>query len=517
MAQIVYRDLKAVHESFKQGGVVTKTHIYTLLRAKMGIDLASDPRFTTVHAHFLSASENLSVEDFERCCAPCSHLLMKIFNGDLVVNDWEGLVSQINAIYKEQLKNKEGVSADYIPQLASVNPEQLAISVCTVDGQRFHIGDSDEMFTIQSVSKTMNYMLAVDEHDLATVHECVGFEPSGRKFNDFVFLEGGVPHNPYINAGAIMTVSFLRPEADMADRFVYVHNQYKEMAGGEPVGYDNATYLSEKATGNRNFALSYYMSSEGAFPEWISSKERVLQNLDLYFQLCSVEVCTRSLSVMAGTIANGGICPITLKRIVRQDSVEACIALMYTCGMYNYSGEFAFLVGLPAKSGVSGDLLLVIPGVMGIAIWSPRLDSIGNSVRAVEICKELTRRLRIHGHDRLPKAIYSEGSNHITSVGKRVQSFSTDTMTLALLQAVADDDLQTIRQLLLRGVDVNSCDYEGTSALMVACKRNRYSVAKFLLRQGAKASMLDKYKRTAADLMDPKNTELLSLLNKGVM
>jgi len=492
----MFLDLDAAFDGLAKDGAVQQANLRATLLDTYGINLIEDGRLAASQTLLKAAPENLSRQDFIRCLTPCSRLLLKVFNNQLAVTDWPALIEQIKLIYSELVSNKDGDVARYIPQLACVDPEKFGISICTVDGQRFHLGDTREMFSIQSVSKTMNYMLALEEYG-PKVHESVGYEPSGRKFNDFVFLPSGLPHNPYINAGAIMSISFVKPFDGVADRYVYMTDKYKELAGYEPIEYSNATYLSEKATGYRNFSLSYAMKDAGAFPEWISDKTKLMDNLDLYFQMCSVEVCTRSLSVMAATMANQGICPTTDKTVIQSDYVTSCLALMYTCGMYNYSGEFAFQVGLPAKSGVSGDLLLVVPGVMGIAIWSPRLDKVGNSVRAVQFCIQLTQRFSIHGYDRLPQAVNNDKSKTVTFTKSATSQFDLIAMTTAMLDAASKGDITTLRRLILTGVDANVRDEDGNTALMVACACGQLQAAKFLVKQGAN-HQLQNYSQSAS-------------------
>ena len=155
------------------------------------------------------------------------------------------------------------------------------------------------------------------------------------------------------------------------------------LLGYEFLGFNNSVFLSERATADRNFSMGYFMKEQNCFPTGADLHE----TLDLYFQSCSMEINTETLSVMGATLANGGVCPTTGEKVLNSSDVRDVLSLMYSCGMYNYSGEFAFQVGLPAKSGVSGAILLVIPNVMCVALWSPPLDSLGNSVRGIQFCQ----------------------------------------------------------------------------------------------------------------------------------
>jgi glutaminase len=204
-----------------------------------------------------------------------------------------------------------------------------------------------------------------------------------------------IPYNPMINSGAIMTASMVGRTLAPAERFESMLSWWKRLGGGFKPGFDNSTYLSEKGTADMNFAMAHLMKSVGSFPEGINISEA----LDFYFQNCSIQMNTNSLAVVAATFANGGVCPLTHERVLTSETTRNTLSLMFSCGMYDYSGQFAFKVGLPAKSGVSGAILFVIPGICGIAIWSPRLDSHGNSVRGIEFCEKLVENFSFHNFD----------------------------------------------------------------------------------------------------------------------
>jgi len=169
------------------------------------------------------------------------------------------------------------------------------------------------------------------------------------------------------------------------------------MAGNKKIGFDMAVYLSEMNTGDRNFALNYFLNDSKAFPENTNLKETI----ELYFQCCSMLVDVDTMSIIAATFANGGICPLTGEKVLSPDTVKYCLSLMASCGMYNYTGKFAFKVGLPAKSGVGGGLMAIIPNVMGICTFSPLLDEYGNSIRGVEFLTKLTKKFNFHNFDSL--------------------------------------------------------------------------------------------------------------------
>uniref|UniRef100_A0AC35U614 Glutaminase n=1 Tax=Rhabditophanes sp. KR3021 TaxID=114890 RepID=A0AC35U614_9BILA len=249
--------------------------------------------------------------------------------------------------------------------------------------------------------------------------------------------------------------------------------RYREIAGGEYIGFNNATFLSERSTADRNFAIAYYMKEMGCFPKETTC---LTEALDFYFQLCSLEATCESLSVMAATLANGGVCPITTKKCIENRPCRDVLSLMYSCGMYDYSGQFSFQVGLPAKSGVSGVMIVVVPNVMSIAMYSPPLDKLGNSCRGVAFCKELINRFNFHNYDSLAHAESTKFDPR-----KGLGDLERD-QVVTLLFAAKIGDLNTIRRFYMQGVDLNTLDYDKRSALHLAAAEGRSELVRFLIR-----------------------------------
>ena len=331
----------------------------------------------------INDDRDLTLNEFATASHGCVTLLHKAVVGDLRVPDFSCLRTAICDAYEKVIPNKGGENAQYIPQLADVDPEQFAISVTTVDGQHFSIGDSNQNFCIQSCSKPLSYLIALNDFGEDHVHKCVGTEPSGRKFNEMTLKSvplpemqnHAIPHNPMINAGAIMSISMVYPEYNRATRLEKVMDFWKRLSadGDETaIGYDDATYKSESATADRNWCLGYMMKECGAFDS--NTFTSLEDTLELYFQICSITNTNKSMSTMAASLANGGVNPFTGERVVSPKHVRCVLPLMLTCGMYDYSGQWSYEVGVPAKSGVGGCIFLVVPNVAGISIWSPRLD-----------------------------------------------------------------------------------------------------------------------------------------------
>lgn len=283
----------------------------------------------------------------------------------------------------------EGQVATYIPELAKADPTWFGICIATADGHVYEVGDARQEFTIQSISKPFTYGLALEDQGRASVLAKVGVEPTGDAFNSISLEPGtGRPLNPMINAGAIATTSMVA--GDSPDhRLGRLLDTFSALAG-RTLSIDEAVYRSEKATGHRNRAISYMLRNFDILADEPESP------LDLYFRQCSISVTCRDLAVMAATLANEGTNPITGERALRSEFVESVLSVMMSCGMYDYAGEWLYRVGIPAKSGVAGGILAVLPGQLGLAVFSPRLDARGNSVRGIRVCEDLSRSWQLH-------------------------------------------------------------------------------------------------------------------------
>ncbi|MBN3323686.1 GLSK Glutaminase, partial [Atractosteus spatula] len=407
---------------------------------------------------------------FKKCVQSNIVLLTQAFRKKFVVPDFMSFTSHIDELYESAKKLSGGQVADYIPQLAKFSPDLWSVSLCTVDGQRHSVGDTKVPFCLQSCVKPLKYAIAV--HDLGTeyVHRYVGKEPSGLRFNKLFLNEDDKPHNPMVNAGAIVVTSLIKQGVNNAEKFDYVMQFLNKMSGNEYVGFSNATFQSERESGDRNFAIGYYLKEKKCFPEGTD----MTSILDFYFQLCSIEVTCESASVMAATLANGGFCPITGERVLSPEAVRNTLSLMHSCGMYDFSGQFAFHVGLPAKSGVSGGILLVVPNVMGIMCWSPPLDKLGNSVRGIQFCTDLVALCNFHNYDNLRHFVKKldprrEGGD------QRVKS------VINLLFAAYTGDVSALRRFALSSMDMEQRDYDSRTALHVAAAEGHADVVRFLL------------------------------------
>lgn len=472
--------------------------------SKSGI-LRSDPRLGRMFKSLDNLPEQLDCNQFRLLYDYSPALFEKVLSGQMALPQFDGFCRELERIFAETAANTDGTLANYIPQLARVNPEKFAMSVCTIDGQQFSLGDSEDFYCIQSCSKPITYLLALEENGESEVHNYVGTEPSGKTFNELTLNAKGRPHNPMINAGAIMSGSLVKRGQTSSDRFDYVMSKWRELAGQMKVGFDNAVYLSERQTGDRNFALAYFMREKKAFPP----DAELLDVLDFYFQCCSIEVTSQAMSVVAATLANGGTCPITGVKVFRSDFVKSCLSLMASCGMYDFSGEFAFRVGIPGKSGVSGAIFLVVPNLLGMAIWSPRLDELGNSVRGIDFCKRLAARYKLHAFDSMV------GLRDDRLDPRRNLYESKYGGVVAFCAAAKEGDLVEMRGLIARGLDPNSKDYQDRTALHVAARYKRLAVVQYLLEMGVDTNAIDSWGHTPLDdALEAADSAIVSLLKE---
>jgi len=266
----------------------------------------------------------------------------------------------------------------------------FGIAMVTLDGDSHGVGDCDVAFAMQSVSKVFAYLLALEDHGRQQVMERVGVEPSGEEFSSLTVDEqANRPYNPMVNAGALVTADLIAG-VDVAERVERVLALMRRCAANDRLDVDRDTYDQEMVGADRNRGIAYLLRSAGML------QGHAEEALAVYLQLCSVAVTSRDLAVMAATLAHGGVNPLTGVQVSTRPNIRDVLSVMYTCGMYDFAGEWAYEVGVPAKSGVSGAILVPIPAKLGIAVFSPGLDAHGNSVRGVDVCREVSERLGLH-------------------------------------------------------------------------------------------------------------------------
>jgi glutaminase len=300
--------------------------------------------------------------------------------------DYKKLFSDM-AVELRHLKDT-GHLASYIPELRNVDPKKFGIHLTTIDNQNYSLGDSNDKFSIQSISKVLSLVLAFELED-DFLWERVGVEPSGTPFNSLVQLEyeKGIPRNPFINAGALVLCDIL------VSRLQHPKQEFLEftrtISGNPTIDYCPRVAQSEKLTGYTNVALINLMKAFGNIHNDIETV------LDLYFHLCSIEMTCKELAQGFLFLAAKGVHPLTHERVVNVSKSKRINAIMQLCGFYDEAGEFSFKVGLPGKSGVGGGIIAIYPGHFSIAVWSPKLNSKGNSYRGMKILEFLTTRTKL--------------------------------------------------------------------------------------------------------------------------
>ena len=294
----------------------------------------------------------------------------------------------LQELHARFLSLREGEVATYIPELGKANPDWFGICVVTCDGQVYEVGDTRQEFTIQSISKPLTYGIALQDSGKETVLSKIWMEPSGDAFNSISLDPVGRPVNPMINAGAIATTGLVEGKStkQKVARILDTFSRY----AGRPLLIDHSVAASESETGHRNRAIAYMLRNFEIFAD------DPLPSLEAYFQQCSILVNCLDLAFMGATLANDGVHPVTKQRAVGGVYVESILSVMASCGMYDAAGEWLYNVGMPAKSGVGGGIVAVLPGQLAVAVFSPLLDARGNSARGIAVCRELSANYNLH-------------------------------------------------------------------------------------------------------------------------
>ncbi|XP_028347048.1 glutaminase liver isoform, mitochondrial isoform X3 [Physeter macrocephalus] len=390
-------------------------HKFTTALKATGLQ-TSDPRLRDCMSQMrrivreASSGGLLDRDLFRKCVSRNIVLLTQAFRKKFVIPDFEEFTSHVDRIFEEAKELTGGKVAAYIPQLAKSNPDLWGVSLCTVDGQRHSVGHTKIPFCLQSCVKPLTYAISISTLGTDYVHKFVGKEPSGLRYNKLSLNEEGIPHNPMVNAGAIVVSSLIKMDCNKAEKFDFVLQYLNKMAGNEYMGFSNATFQSEKETGDRNYAIGYYLKEKKCFPKGVD----MMAALDLYFQ-----------------------------------------------------------VGLPAKSAVSGAILLVVPNIMGMMCLSPPLDKLGNSYRGVSFCQKLVSLFNFHNYDNLRHCARKlDPRREVGEVRNKT--------VVNLLFAAYSGDVSALRRFALSAMDMEQKDCDSRTALHVAAAEGHAEVVKFL-------------------------------------
>ncbi|KMY52966.1 glutaminase [Bacillus sp. FJAT-27231] len=296
---------------------------------------------------------------------------------------------KLNALVKEAKKyTAQGKVADYIPALKKENPHDLSAAIFHPDGRCISAGDVDQKITLQSISKVLTLALALMDYGEEQVFEKVGYEPTGDPYNSIVKLElynPSKPLNPMINAGALAVTSMIKGET-IENRLERILNFVQKLAGHRKIGYSQEVADSEFKTAYLNRALCYFMMEHRIIEEEVEGL------LELYTKQCAIEMTCLDLARIGLVFAMDGADPFTKEPLIPRDIVRICKTFMVTCGMYNAAGEFAVRIGIPAKSGVSGGIMGIVPNRFGIGIFGPALDEKGNSIAGLKLLEMLSEK-----------------------------------------------------------------------------------------------------------------------------
>ncbi|XMB86394.1 glutaminase A [Mycoplasmatota bacterium WC44] len=284
-----------------------------------------------------------------------------------------------------------GEVAHYIPELKNSNKDAVGIYLIDKDRNHYYAGDHNYKFTIQSVSKAINFLLCLENNELDMVLKKLSISPTSEMFNSIVQLETkneNKPLNPLINAGAILTISLIGGD-DYNEKFNYILDYFKKVTGNGNLSVDEGVYKSEKETGNRNRSIAYYMKSTGILDGDVE------EILDIYFKICSFSVTVKDIAMIGYVLASGGYSSDTDERLASEESTRIVRSVMATCGLYDESGDFAVFVGTPSKSGVGGGILSAVPNRMGIGTVGPSLNQKGNSIAGMKMMEILSKELNL--------------------------------------------------------------------------------------------------------------------------
>lgn len=442
-------------------------------------------------------------------------LIQRALDGSLVVPDFQSLKSELRQLFDTvnglPFVPSDGTpapqNASYIPELKKVDPSLFSVSVCTVDGQRCMFGDATCPFTMQHCTNALSYCIVLEDEEgsglegLRKVHSRVGREPSGSPADTLMLNYENRPHNPFTNAGALTVASMLlghfrsveeeNVEVELSDAFDHLISYLRRAAGGETVGYNMPVFLSEKAHSDRNRCLCYLLREKNVLPKSVPIDDI----LNMYLMGCSLEMDATSMSVFAATLAAGGVCPVTRERVFRPSTVRSCLTIMASSALYDASGEWAFEIGLPAVAGASGALMVIVPNVMGVAIFSPPVNGHNISWKGMEFARRLVQQFSFHPFE-------SSSDNR-----KRDPSFwrltSEPMDASALCAAAAKGDSSEVRRLLAkRRMNVNAGNYDGRTALHLACAFGKADVVALLVANGGDPAVKDRWGRTPKDELD---------------
>ncbi len=484
-------------------GHVTKGDFIQALHDR-GI-LADDVRIrqTTLGLKQYKDNGPITYTDFRKLVSPHITLIEKALTGGLVIPDFKNFASFVTNLYNRTLQNTEGKPSDYTPELSNVDADAYALSVCTVDGQRFNIGNYSNKYLARETANPINYAISLQESDEKTVHEHVGRAPKEKGFDYLMLNQDGLPHNPLSGAGALMVCSMINGKTSQS-RFESVQKFWKALAGGMTPGMNEKAFASEKRIDDKDRALAYFMQQKGLFPKGADVNE----HLEFLWRCFAIETTTEAQAVMAATLANAGVCPTDGQEVLSSPTVKNCLSIMLAAGMQDYSSEYAFSVGLPAVSGTSGVVMIAVPDVMGITIWSPRIDGSGSSLKGLDFSNKLIERFNFH--------MFDTSLKNINKVDPRLKKNETKMRgVMSVTSAASIGDIDELQRLHAAGVDLNEGEYDKRTGIHLAASEGHLEAVRFFIEKNVDINPKDRWGGTPlADAKREGHKEVLELLKK---
>ena len=417
----------------------------------------------------------------------------RIVQNNLNITDLEDFENKTNNIYNI-VKDSDlgGFVPTYNPQLLKANEDGFAVSIWTIDGQRFNFGDFESYVWMHQITSIVSYLIALEQNGKDKVSSYLGTEPSGKPY-DSLELKDGIPHNPLISSGILTSWSLIYQDESIDRKYELYSQVIQKLIGGVKVDFNNEMYLSEIKRSDRNYWLLYMLKEEGTLPD----NSHVKQIMQLCAQTYAIELKVKDYAVLAASLANGGIWPVTEERVFSDpDAVKGVLSQMLSWGMNTFSGKWAFKWGLPAKTSISGVTVLVIPNHLGIAVWSPKLDKYYNSMKAQDF---LSRFVKEFSYDTIDH-IYGAGITN-KLIMKSMFNFHNTQDSFHLLYFAKFNKLRDIRKSIAKGYNVNYKDYDARTALHLACNYGNLEIVKYLVDHNALINVKDRFGNTLFDVV----------------
>ncbi|KAJ0029033.1 hypothetical protein NQD34_004030 [Periophthalmus magnuspinnatus] len=470
-------------DSFSTNGRINVSHFFESIWSS-GLH-RSDPRLRESFFHMRKLQDSdgtIDKNSFHRCVTGSVSLILRALQGRFVIPDFSTFTDETQKLFS----SCRHLSPAHEKEKDGLDSIKWGVSICTVDGQRLSLGDWSSPVLLGEVSWPLVYGVVVDLLGADLVHRYVGFEEFSRYDSPFSLNKSGLPHTPLTETGAIVTTSLLQVTHSLTLEQVkpsVVLNVIRRLCNKEHANLNCTSYTSSRDSSVQLSALSFYLQEKKCFPE----KVDINAALDLMLQCSSTEVTCESGAAMAASLANGGLCPLSCDQVLSPAATRSLLSVMQTAGLKHHSTAFHFKTSVPAASSSHGALLAVVPGVLGLMAFSPETDLCGNPWRALHFCQELVSRFQLHSFDiRTPfRQVLAYRQWKSESEGYQIMN---------LLLAAFKGDVQSLRRYFLSGVDVNSVDYDGRSALHVAAAEGHVEVIRFLLENtGANPHLRDRW------------------------